>query len=87
MEKKVLFSTAIANKIALRSFGLVLDCVLGYSDTGYELCAVGADFEQNYEEDLEQMGITPTAKRIAKCSDCFDNLIQGFIKMVRAKYY
>lgn len=87
MEKKALFSQAIANKIALRSFGLVLDCIMGYSDTGYGLPADGADFDQNYEEYLEEMGITPTTRRIEQCGKAFDKISEGFEKMVRKKYY
>ena len=87
MEKRILFSRAIAKKIALKSFGLVLDCVLGYSDTGYAFPCDGAEFDQNYDEDLEEMGITPTSRRIQICGDEFDRLAKEFEGMVRKKYY
>jgi hypothetical protein len=87
MEKKTLFSKAIANKIALKSFGLVLDCLIGYSDSGYGLPSDGSEFEQNFEEDLEEMGITPTSKRIEQCRIAFNRLANQFEAMVRKKYY
>ncbi len=87
MGKKQLFSKSVAKEIAHRSFGLVLDCILGYSDTGYGLPADGVDFDQNYEEDLVDMGITPTTRRIEQCGIEFDKLVAGFEKMVRNKYY
>jgi len=87
MEKKPLFSRAIAKKVALKSFCFVLDCVLGYSDSDYGFPAEGVDFDQNYEEDLQELGITPTSRRIEICGDEFDRLCKQFEGMVRKKYY
>ena len=44
----------IAKQIAATSFGYVLDCILGYSDTGYAMSTDVSEFEQNFEEDLEE---------------------------------
>lgn len=85
MEKK--FTKKIAKEIAMTSFGYVLDCVLGYSDSGYTLEWDGEDFEQNFDEDLKELGLTSNERRIAIITKEFDLLKEKFEVYVRRKYY
>ncbi len=70
MKKK--FTKKLARKIADQSFCYMLDCVMGYSDSGYSLNTFGEEFEQNFEEDLEELGITATSKRLKIIVNYYD---------------
>lgn len=77
----------IAKQVAATSFGYVLDCILGYSDTGYDMGTDVSEFEQNFEEDLEELGIIPTNSKIEKIKKAFVKMQEGFEKQTRKKYY
>ena len=67
----------IAKDIALTSFDYVTDCLLGVSDSEYNLGTDVSEFEANFEEDLEEKGINPTAGKI--------KLIMKYFEIERAK--
>lgn len=87
MRNKPRFNKKIAREIADRSFGHVLDCVLGYSDPDYDLRMEADMFEQNFEEDLEEKGITVTPMKIRVISEEYDKMKAKFEAYVRKKYY
>lgn len=81
------FNKTIAKKIASNSFDYVLDCILGYSDSGYNLGTEAYEFHQNFEEDLVENSITITESRIKLISECYDKMRFDFIDKTRKKYY
>lgn len=58
------FNVKVAKEIANRSFGHVLDSILGKCDPDYGLETPIGEFEQNFTEDLEEKNIIVTPKRI-----------------------
>ncbi len=81
------FDRKIAMGIAERSFGHTLDCLLGYSDSRYTLKTDVSEFEQNFEEDLEEKNIAITPRRLKIICQCYESLVTKFEVMVRKKYY
>ncbi len=69
------FTKAIAKEIANRSFDDVLDCVLGRQDSDYSLGMTGEDFEQNFEEDLEEKGFVATESRLKAIAREYDKRV------------
>ncbi|MBN2747416.1 MAG: hypothetical protein JXR34_11880 [Bacteroidales bacterium] len=84
---KTRFNRTIAKDIAETSFGYVLDCILGYSDTGYDMGTEASEFEQNFEEDLEEKNIVITDKRIKNISELHEKMRFDFISKTRKKFY
>ena len=80
------FTRKIAKEIAHKSFDHVLDCILGYSDSGYELKSDVEIFEQNFEEDLQEKKIVVTERRIKICKEEYEKLQAKFEQFVRKKY-
>lgn len=80
------FNSKTAKIIAENSLGYVLDSVLGISDYDYTLGTDSDTFEQNFEEDLKEMGFRPTDIRINKCKIEFKKMINS-IKKPMQKYY
>lgn len=80
------FTTAIAKEIAKTTFGHVVDCIRGYSDSGYDLRTDIEYFRQNFEEDLEEMGLTITESRIEKISKEYEKMILKLDSYI-TKYY
>lgn len=66
------FNRKIAKEIAATSFSYVIDCILGNSDTGYNLDTGKEEFETNFEEDLEEKDIIITDKRIKIIGDYYE---------------
>jgi len=85
--KKNSFTRKKAREIADISFCYLLDCMMGYSDTGYDLSEEASYFEQNFEEDLEKENIPITPYKIKIISEEFDKLKKEFENYVRKKYY
>lgn len=81
------FTNKVAKEIASTSFGYMLDCVLGYSDSEYRFADSPEVFEQNFEDDLEGMGFTITAHKVEQIKIAYEKLKEGFEKTVRNKYY
>ena len=85
MEKQA-FNTKVAKEVAQNSLWLVLDSIVGISDSDYTLGTSTETFEQNFEEDLEEKGIKPTERRIKICRLEFEKLIEKIKKPIQ-KYY
>ena len=86
-DMKTRFNKTIAKDIAERSFCLVLDCIMGYSDSSYDLDCEAESFEQNFEEDLEEMNVTITDKRIKIISEYYEKMRFDLVTKIRKKYY
>lgn len=84
---KTRFNKTIAKRIAETSFGYVLECILGYSDSGYTLGTNAEDFEQNFEEDLEEKNIVITDKRIKIISEYYEKMRRDFVAKAEKKLY
>lgn len=80
------FNRKIAKQIAENSVCLVLDCILGISDYDYCLGTPSEIFEQNFEEDMQEIGINPTERRVRVCREEYDKIIAK-IKKPLQKYY
>ncbi len=81
------FTKKIAKEIAEKSFGYVLDCILGYSDDDYNLSMKAEEFEQNFTEDLEEKNIIVTGKRINVINDYYDQMTLKLVNSLRKKFY
>jgi hypothetical protein len=79
------FTKKIARKIANNSLVYVLDCLLGYDDSGYNLSSEGHQFETNFTEDLEALDITATPKRVEIITQIFDTEIDKVHEYIRKK--
>jgi len=84
---KTRFNRTIAKDIAKTSFCYVLDCIMGYSDTGYDMGTEASEFEQNFEEDLEEKNIVITDNRIKIISEYYEKMRIDFINKIRRKFY
>lgn len=84
---KTRFNNTIAKKIAQKNFDLVIDCLCGYSDTGYNLYTEAEEFEQNFEESLEEMNITVTDKRIEIISNHYNKFINKLRRYIEKTFY
>jgi len=84
---KTRFNRTIAKEIAETSFGYVIDCIMGYSDTGYNLDTEKDEFEQNFKEDLEEKNIVVTDKRIMIIGDYYKQFRDKLKKQIEDKYY
>ncbi len=84
---KTEFNKKVAKEIAKKSFGYVLDCILDYSDSQYGFNTSADEFEQNFEEDLEERGIVATERRIKIIRLEYEKLQKEFEAYLRKKYY
>lgn len=80
------FNKKIAKEIAETSFTYVIDCILGYSDSGYTLGDTGESFEQNFEEDLQERGINRTEGRMKIIVEQYDKMRNKLINSLRTKF-
>ncbi len=84
------FTVKIAKQVAERSFYYVIDNILGRQDFHYPLETTPTDeFEQNFTEDLEELNITATPKRVevikAEYEKMRDRAIKHIVKLYRDK--
>ena len=86
MTDKKRFSKKIAREVAEKSFDQMLDCVLERQDPDYSIMRKGEDFEQNFEEDLEEIGINPTFAKIKIISDYYDKKHAKLIATIERFY-
>jgi len=80
------FNVKIAKQIAGRSFGHVLDTVLGKCDPDYGLDTPIEEFEQNFTEDLEAENIIVTPKRISIINDQFLKKLKKVTDFLEEQY-
>lgn len=80
------FTTKIAKQIAQNNFDQTLDCVLGIQDPDYSLEMEAEEFEQNFEEHLEEMGFNPTPGKISAIAKQYEALRLKAIKSLEKLY-
>lgn len=85
-DKKRKFTYMVANHVAQISFDYTLDCILGHSDSDYNLGNTGEEFEQNFEEDLLKLGCVVNERRLRKCAEAYDRIRKKLEKHIQAKY-
>lgn len=77
-EQKKRWSKKLAREIARTSFGYVLDCLKGVSDTGYTMSTTADDFQTNFEEDIEGLGFAVTSLKM--------DMIEAEYDILKAKF-
>lgn len=68
------FTKKIAQEIAQHQFNWTLGCIIGTDDPDYNLENDVDDFEQNFEETLQEIGMNPTPKRIEEIKSRYKKL-------------
>jgi hypothetical protein len=74
------FNQKIAKQIANNSMQHVVGGILGTDDPDYSLDDDISQFETNFEEDLQKMGINPTLSKIEKINIQFEKQRAKLIK-------
>lgn len=77
------FNQTIAREIAQKQLDHTIDCVLGVTDPDYHLSDEVSEYEQNFEEDLQDRGINPTSVKIESINKQYErmvNKITSFLK-------
>ena len=80
------FSQKIAKEKAQNQFDQTLDCVLGLQDPDYSLTDMVEKFEQNFEEDLEDMGFNPTPGKIKMINEQYEKLVAKTMNFLNKQY-
>lgn len=76
------FNKKTAKEIALNSIYSIRDSIVGVSDLDYSLGVSVDYFEQNFEDDLKEKGITPTERRIEVCREEFEKIRKKLISAI-----
>jgi len=77
------FNQKIAKEIAQKQLDHVIDCVLGITDPDYHLSDGISEYEQNFEEDLQERGINPTSSKIEAINKQYERLHDKVTKFLR----
>ena len=77
------FNQKIAKEIAQKQLDHTLDCVLGNTDLDYHLSDDLSEYEQNFEEDLQERGINPTPVKIEAIKKQYQRMIDKAVKSLR----
>jgi hypothetical protein len=83
---KMKFTKKLAQDIAQYYINYILDCMLKYDDGGYSVTTDVDDFEQDFEEALEELGITPTPKRVEEIKVRYRKLQDKALKKIESLY-
>ena len=86
VEKKLRFNASIAKAIATNQFGQTIDCIIGNSDPDYSLSDEIHVYEQNFEEDLQEMGINPTPVKIEQINIQYERLVKKAVEALEKIY-
>lgn len=73
------FNQKIAKEIAQKQLDHTLDCVLGVTDPDYHLSDDISEYEQNFEEDLQEKGINPTPVKIEEINKHYKRMVDKAI--------
>lgn len=76
------FTKKLAKEIAQKSLNLVIDCILGNSYMDYNLSTTAQTHQTNFEEDLEELGLTVTTSKINLIIEQYDLLVNKLIKRI-----
>ena len=77
------FNQKVAKEIAQKQLDHTLDCVLGITDPDYHLSDDVSDYEQNFEEDLQEKGINPTHVKIEAINNQYKRMVDKVIKSLK----
>ena len=77
------FNQKIAKQIAQRQFNWTIGCVIGTDDPDYTFDTPIEDLEQNFEEDLEEIGIKSTPKRIESIKKHYERMVNKAIDFLK----
>lgn len=77
------FNQKIAKEIAQKQLDQTIDCVLGITDPYYNLFDNASEFEQNFEEDLQSKGITPTSFKIESIKKQYQRMTEKAITALK----
>lgn len=80
------FTKKLAQEVAQHQFNWTLGCVIGTDDPDYGFETPIDEFEQNFEETLEEIGINPTPKRIEIIKTKYDNLVNKALKKLNSMH-
>lgn len=86
MEAPKRFNQKIAKQIAQKQFDQTLDCILGVTDPDYSLSTDLNDFEQNFEEDLLEIGVNPSNWKIESITKHYGKLVEKAKKALTKMY-
>lgn len=78
------FNQKIAKEIAQKQLDHTLDCVLGITDPDYHLSDTISEYEQNFEEDLQEKGINPTPIKIEAINKQYQRMVDKAIKSLKS---
>lgn len=77
------FNQKVAKEIAQKQLDHTLDCVLGNTDPDYHLSDDISEYEQNFEEDLQEKGINPTTVKIEAINKQYQRMVDKAIKSLK----
>lgn len=77
------FNQKVAKEIAQKQLDHTLDCVLGNTDPDYHLSDDISEYEQNFEEDLQEKGINPTPVKIEAINKQYQRMVDKAIKSLK----
>jgi hypothetical protein len=69
---KTRFNKKIARQVAEKSFDQMIDSILGRTDPYHDLETSIDEYEQDFTEDMEEMNIIATPKRIQVVNTIFE---------------
>lgn len=77
------FNQKIAKEIAQRQLDHTIDCVLGNTDPDYFLSDDVSEYEQNFEEYLQEKGINPTPVKIEAINRQYQRMVDKAVKLLK----
>lgn len=77
------FNQKIAKEIAQKQLDHTIDCLLGNTEPDYHLSDDIAEYEQNFEEDLQEKGINPTPLKIENINKHYNRMIDKVTKALK----
>jgi len=78
------FTKKIARKVIQKQIDHTIDSVIGITDPDYNLGMEGNEFEQNFTEDMEELNIVVTEKRMKICFEEYDKIRMRAIKYLQS---
>ncbi|MES2428269.1 MAG: hypothetical protein V4560_14915 [Bacteroidota bacterium] len=77
------FNQKIAKEIAQKQIDHTLDCVLGVTDPDYHLSDPISEYEQNFEEYLQEKGINTTPVKIEAINKQYQRMVNRAISSLK----
>jgi hypothetical protein len=83
---KAKFTHKIAKEIAKNQFNWTLDCVIGRQDPDYGFETEKWEFEQNFEEELEQLNLCSCQEHLDIIYNYYKKLVDKVILKLEKMY-